>query len=181
MDRYQQEIVELTQTNNDLWRKVSLLLVAEATQAPLSAEFPAPCEILHAAINIVDCPASFQEQAILLYSELLKQPMTHNDSVPLHVAAERGNTALLLDLIQACLVAAAIRNFAGELPLHTALQHQPLWRWKDGVGALVEAHPAALEELQLPDNVYPNIWSQLSSRESLFYAIRSFPRPFGDC
>lgn len=189
IDQCEEEIIALTQTNNDLWNKVAVLLVAENTRQPLSANFPTPCEILHAAINIVDCPSSFQEQAILLYSDLLMRPMTtttttatscgstDRGAVPLHVAADRGDTALLLDLVQACPAAATVRTVRGEFPLSTATRRQPSWGWEDGIGALVHANPAALEELHLPDTLYPRIWSRLSSsRESLFCAIRSFPR-----
>lgn len=182
MRRLEQELIEFEQ--DDFWRKVSLLLVAEATQSPLAADGVDPIDVLQAAIQIEDCPASFQEHAILLYSEILTQPRESDHCVPLHVAAERGNTALLLDLVEACPQAATVRNARGHLPLQTALllaqrRGQYAWRWGDGLGALIEANPAALEELRLPDTVYPLIWGRLSTRESLFHAIRSFPRPFG--
>ena len=165
--------------NDDTWLKASLLLVAEATQKPLSSGGVDPCEVLHASIYIEDCPPSFQEWAILLYEEFLRVPSKNDGRLPLHVAANRGNTGLLLDLVEACPSAAAVRDIRGDLPLHLALRQKASWRWDDGLGALIEAFPDAIEDLRLTDSVYPYIWSKLSTRESLFNAVRSYPRNFG--
>jgi hypothetical protein len=168
---------------SDVWRKVALLLVAEADAAVLSPEGPAPARIVQAAVEITDCPPSFQEYAILLYAEHLTTRNAEGQ-LPLHLAAARPHgTALLLDLLEACPAAALERNAQGELPLQTLLlnshRSDRLLTWVDGVGALVEANPAALAELGLPDALYPTIWSRLSSPEALFLAIRAFPGNFG--
>jgi hypothetical protein len=171
----------------DVWQKVALLLVTEADDKVLSPEgLVDPARIVQAAVEIADCPPSFQEYAILLYAEHLKARNAEGQ-LPLHLAAARqGGTALLLDLLQACPAAAQVRNTQGELPLQTLLwNHRDLassdnrLAWEDGVGALVEAHPAALAELGLPNALYPTIWSRLGSPEALFLAIRAFPGNFG--
>lgn len=172
--------------NDDMWKKVSYLLVAEHTQQPLTDPTLTSLEILQAAIEIEDCPCSFQEYAIMLYEECLLKP-NGNHELPLHIAARRGNAGLLLDLVEAAPQAAAVRNANDELPLHLALSnhhhhHHHRARpclWNDGIGALVGAHPAALDDLNLPDAFYPYIWSKLSSsRESLFRAIRTCSKIF---
>lgn len=173
--RFKQALMEYA--NDDMWRKACMLLVAEAYQRPISDGDLEPGKVLRAAIQIEDCPASFSERAILLYSETLMDPGI-NGCVPLHIAAERGNTSLILDLLQACPEAAAVRSPTGSLPLQTLLGQSQSQQWNDGIGALVEAYPQALEELHLPDAVYPLIWRKLSSRESLFQAVRACPRNF---
>jgi hypothetical protein len=168
---------------SDAWKKVALLLVAEADAAVLPPEGPAPARIVQAAVEIADCPPSFQEYAILLYAEHLTTRNAEGQ-LPLHLAAARPHgAALLLDLLEACPAAAQERNAQGELPLQTLLlnshHNDRLLTWEDGVGALVEVNPAALAELGLPDALYPTIWSRLSSPEALFLAIRAFPGNFG--
>ena len=178
------DIYRLRQTlmdfeNDDTWRKASMLMVAEATGQALSEGDVVPMQALRAAIEIEDCPASFQEWAILLYSDKLMVPGA-DGCVPLHIAARRGSTGLLLDLLEACPSAAAVRDSSGFLPLQTFLQRPQARVWREGTGALLEAYPPALEELHLSDAVYPFVWSKLSSRESLFQAIRSCPRHFAE-
>lgn len=194
LSRLKTELMEYAE--DDVWKKVSLLLVAEYRQRPIPADGHVdPRDVLHAAIQIEDCPTSFQEYAILLYEDFLLTPLINNGhgcvagDLPLHVAARRQNAGLILDLLVACPEAAAVRNAQDELPLKLALsaasqqdkrhQDQQQQHWDDGIGALVEAHPAALGELSLPDAVYPIIWARLSARESsLFRAVRMCPNIF---
>ena len=220
-----QENVHLADfASHDLWICAAMLLVVEATQKPLptlakeqeestdaSTTTITLCtttndntvplipnvNVLHAALQIADCPSSFQEWAILLYADHLLTPLP-DGRLALHVAAARRQTGLLLDLLQACPEAAAVRDCHGALPLQTALygidggngddndgdggsgnyndnhhHHNEAWQWKDGIGALIEAYPAALEELPSLDfPLYPYIWSRLSTREAMFRAVR---------
>lgn len=174
--RFKQALME--HDNDDTWQKACMLLVAEAYRRPISDGDLEPGKVLRAAIQIEDCPASFSERAILLYSERLMDPGINDGNVPLHIAAKRGNTGLLLDLLEACPAAAAVRNSMGSLPLQTLLCQSQSQQWNYGIGALIEAYPQALEELHMPDGVYPLIWRKLSSKESLFQAVRACPRYF---
>jgi hypothetical protein len=140
-------------------------------------------KILQAAVANHNCPPSLQEFAILLYQPFLLVP-DECGRLPLHVAAaaaetrsySTGNTtALLLDLMAACPEAAHVRDAQGRLPLMLALQSPLVGKtWTGVTQALVEAYPAALQDLDLPNVLLPRIWSKFASPITLYETLRAF-------
>lgn len=198
----------LEEPHNDCYALASMLLVVEATQQPLSADADGvlkPLSVLRAALCTEDCPATFQEWTILRYADYLHLPLCGDDGrLALHMAVSPAqqrshiDTALVLDLLEACPTAAGIRDAQGNLPLHLALQRHGdddrtgrcnKTNYHDDndhtvvVWALINAHPEAMTEVPLLDEIpslTPYLWSRLTTRDALFRIIRaSGPRLIG--
>jgi hypothetical protein len=194
------------QPHNDWYTLASMLLVVEATQQPLP-ELPTddgddpklnPLVVLRSALITDDCPASFQEWAILRYADYLHLPVD-TGRLALHMAMSSGkqqriDTALVLDLLEASPAAAGIRDAQGNLPLHLALQRQysstedetnytnnkDKGDFNTVLWALINAHPEAIMEVPILDetmSLIPYIWSRLTNHDSLFRIIRATTSP----
>lgn len=161
---------------SEFWQKAVLLMLVECQSSPLEDDDFTDAWILHACLVCQDAPPSVQEFAILLYEDQLLIP-DENGQLPLHTAAMDGTPSLLLDILAANPSAASERNREGCLPLQFAVRHRNR-RWSDGAGQLVEAYPAALDEINIDDRLYPKVWSRLSSSDVLFRAIRTRPQLF---
>jgi hypothetical protein len=161
----------------DFWQKAAILTLVEYLNRPLiEDDHLDDARILHACIDSTECPQSVQEFAILLYEDQLLTP-DENGQLPLHKVARDGSPAFM-DVLAGNTSAASVRNEQGMLPLEIAVRNQHLCCWSGGLGQLVEANPSALNELNLDDRLYPKVWSQLSTPDALFRAIRSRPELF---
>jgi hypothetical protein len=172
------ELQRLDQTftdfrNFDFWQKAAILMLVEYLKRPLSDDDLDDAGILHACIGSMECPQSVQEFAILLYEDQLLTP-DENGQLPLHKVARDGSSAFMY-VLAGNTSAASVRNEQGMLPLEIAVRNQ---NCSYGLGQLVEANPSALDELNLDDRLYPKVWSQLSTSDALFRAIRSRPDLF---
>ena len=101
-----------------------------------------------------------------------RPPSTGN--LPLHVACQFGSLSVIQQLIHSEPRAAAVRNHAGQYPLQVFLQNRESKLEKKLPMALLEAYPAALQNLNLDSKNYPWIWSQLSPT-ARFQSLRSQP------
>jgi hypothetical protein len=156
----------------DFWQKAAILLLVEYLKRPLRDDDLDDARILHACIGSTECPQSVQEFAILLYEDQLLTP-DENGQLPLHNVARDGSPAFMY-VLAGNMSAASVRNEQGMLPLEVAVRNQNTCC----LGQLVEANPSALGELNLDDRLYPKVWSQLSTSDALFRAIRSRPELF---
>jgi hypothetical protein len=160
----------------DFWQKAAILMLVEYLKRPLTDADLDDAGILHACIGSTECPQSVQEFAILLYEDQLLTP-DENGQLPLHKVARDGSP-VFMDVLAGNMSAASVRNEQGMLPLEIAVRNQNICCGSGGLGQLVEANPSALDELNLDDRLYPKVWSQLSTSDALFRAIRSRPGLF---
>jgi ankyrin repeat protein len=171
LQRLDQIFADFTCTS-DFWEKAAILMLVEYLKRPLRDDDLDDARILHACIGSMECPQSVQEIAILLYEDQLLTP-DENGQLPLHNVARDGSPAFMY-VLAGNMSAASVRNEQGMLPLEIAVRNENTCC----LGQLVEANPSALGELNLDDRLYPKVWSQLSTTDALFRAIRSRPELF---
>jgi len=174
----------------EFWKTASLLIHTEYTNTIVNEDAGSintiidegthyQSFILNACTTLCDhCPPSLTELALLLHPEQL----LHGDEqgrLPLHNAAQRPDSTVLLDLLYACPQATKIRDANGFLPLQLAIQSGR--GWNDGVEQMIILNPASIEALDLDDRLYPRVWYKLLQQESadaIFQSIRAKPNLF---
>lgn len=164
--------VELQRLDKNFWQKAAILMLVEYLKRPLTDDDIDDARILHACIGSSECPQSVQEFAILLYEDQLLTP-DENGELPLHNVSRDGSPAFMY-VLAGNTSAASVRNEQGMLPLEIAVRNRNTCYLRK----LLEANPSALYELNLDDRLYPKVWSQLSTPDALFRAIRSCPELF---
>ncbi len=161
---------------SEFWQKIALLAVAESRFDKVLLQVH-PLDlvshpvVLMACVSNPLCPPSIQEFAILLYTHQLMVP--YDGNLALHQAVKAGSFHALQDLLFYAPDAAKVRSEEGKLPLTYLLEKEDA-TWLDGVGYLMQAYPAALQDTALPAAYYPILWSRFPP--DVFYAsIRCSP------
>ena len=194
VDRNERMIASFQQ--NDYWQKAALLILVSYTQQPLSPQGleDDTAHLVHACAGVPDCPSYLLQFAIQLHLDDLSNRRDHRGRLPLHVAAGSHARALssssakrqkrshesLRMVLEACPEAACVKDSQGHYPLSVALGEISNGKpWSTGLQELLEANLAALETLNLPDGLYPFVWSKrLTTADHLFQSIRRHPDLF---
>ncbi|GAX09319.1 hypothetical protein FisN_6Lh311 [Fistulifera solaris] len=161
---------------SEFWQKIALLAVAEsrfddALLQMHSIDLVSHPVVLMACVSNALCPPSIQEFAILLYSHQLVVP--YDGNLALHEAVKAGSFHALQDLLFYAPDAAKVRSEEGKLPLTYLLERDDA-SWLDGVGYLMQAYPAALQDTALPAPYFPILWSRFPP-DVLYASIRCSP------
>ena len=122
----------------------------------------------------------------------LKEPNFEGD-LPLHVVArlspppkgeeeeEDDDEGDFLDRVVSLYPGAASKwNRQGQIPLMLALQSGRTWN--SGIRRLLEAHPAGIDDLQLPPRLYPILFERVihaNQLSTLYGLIQAKPEIFG--
>lgn len=162
------------------WEKAKVLALAEASKVPVTEDIPECTTYVHALLELRYCPPSIVEFATLMRPEDLLRRDCKGD-LPLHLAATLASDAIITDLVGADENAARRCDAKGRLPLRIYLDRYPCTTWNRVMELLVQAHPLAIEYLDVDRRLYPRIWSHLTSKKhltALFYSVQGNPSLF---
>jgi hypothetical protein len=137
--------------------------------------------IVHTCLKSFDFPFALKERALKRYETQLRQTDGGGD-LPLHVIARQSpppkgeeEEDYELDFFNRILYlypgGASQRNNEHETPFLIAIRSGR--RWNSGILRLMEAHPAAIDDLQLPRGVYAIFFARLvkAERMSILYDV----------
>lgn len=128
--------------------------------------------VLHRLIRTSNCPPRLIEAAIRHYGYLITATDADGNNL-LHAAVKaQCFSSTLESLISANSQLVRMRNRQGFLPLQVAVQTSN--EWNAGISSLLEAHPSALEQLELNEILYPKVLSKVPS-PTMFEILRSRP------
>jgi ankyrin repeat protein len=129
---------------------------------------------LRSILEIPECPLLLIEASVQHFSESLTE-LDHTGNTPLHHAiSRRATSGTIQSILRVNTATARIQNADGELPL--ALADRNRLKWSDDLRTLVEAYPAAVETLHMPDALYSYVFSRCSNEaNTIFELLRSKP------
>jgi hypothetical protein len=169
---------------DDLWETAHVLAHANSLWQDQTLERQ---PIVHTCLKSFDFPFALKERALKRYETQLRQT-DGGGNLPLHVIArqypphkgeeEEDDELDFFNRVLSLYPGGASQlNDEHETPFFIAIRSGR--RWNSGLLRLLEAHPAAIDDLQLPRGIYPLLFARLVKAEEmsiLYDVINALPQ-----